>query len=260
MQNPVKMFREFLEERNLPFSPGPEAICRAVFDLHSHFTIESLAEKLPGTQTPEEIHEILEQMISAGLIRKFMLDRERVYYEHIYGHVHHDHLVCVSCGKIVEFQSPGIERLQNEMARRNDFVLLRHTLRIEGLCAKCRAKESAGKLPAVWDEGLLPDGIPLTMIENGSRVWIMSLRCEEGPSHHLLAMGFKEGQEIEVLQNNFSGPLTIRHNNTRLALGNDLAHQIFVTRKNPAAAPPLGRFRPGFPRGRGPRRGPKGRR
>lgn len=51
---------------------------------------------------------------------------------------HHDHLICTSCGKIVEFENCDIERLQEEVAKRNGFTIQTHKLELYGLCSGCR--------------------------------------------------------------------------------------------------------------------------
>ncbi|MFC1683490.1 Fur family transcriptional regulator, partial [Candidatus Zixiibacteriota bacterium] len=64
-------------------------------------------------------------------------------YEPRSGSEHHDHLICISCGAIIEFENQKIEQLQNEMALRNDFTVLRHSLKLYGYCKKCRRAEGA---------------------------------------------------------------------------------------------------------------------
>jgi Fur family ferric uptake transcriptional regulator len=56
---------------------------------------------------------------------------------------HHDHLICVSCGKIVEFEEPRIEALQDEIAARYGFDVTSHKHEMYGTCPECRAKEQA---------------------------------------------------------------------------------------------------------------------
>lgn len=51
---------------------------------------------------------------------------------------HHDHLICTSCGKIVEFQNCQIEELQEEVARKNGYTIETHKLELYGLCSNCR--------------------------------------------------------------------------------------------------------------------------
>ncbi len=51
---------------------------------------------------------------------------------------HHDHLICTSCGKIVEFQNCQIEKLQEEVATQNGFIIQTHKLELYGLCSNCQ--------------------------------------------------------------------------------------------------------------------------
>jgi Fur family ferric uptake transcriptional regulator len=53
---------------------------------------------------------------------------------------HHDHLICTSCAKIIEFEEPQIEELQEKIASRYGFELLSHKHEMYGICAECRAK------------------------------------------------------------------------------------------------------------------------
>ena len=49
---------------------------------------------------------------------------------------HHDHLICTECGRIIEFENPDIERLQEEVARRHGFRVVSHKLEIYGRCVR----------------------------------------------------------------------------------------------------------------------------
>ncbi|MEM9068345.1 MAG: Fur family transcriptional regulator [Myxococcota bacterium] len=55
---------------------------------------------------------------------------------------HHDHLICLECGKIVEFENEEIERLQDELAKGHGFKLKRHTHELYGICGACQKKLS----------------------------------------------------------------------------------------------------------------------
>ena len=56
---------------------------------------------------------------------------------------HHDHCICNSCGKIIEFENEKIEELQEAVARKFGFQLLTHKMELYGICAECRkASES----------------------------------------------------------------------------------------------------------------------
>jgi Fur family ferric uptake transcriptional regulator len=59
----------------------------------------------------------------------------------MYGHEHHDHMLCIQCGNTIEFYSEDIERLQEEICKKQDFTGTNHTLEIRGYCKKCMKKK-----------------------------------------------------------------------------------------------------------------------
>ena len=64
--------------------------------------------------------------------------KDFLYYEHVFDREHHDHLICLSCGKIIEFSNPEIEILQDNVCNRHDFTPSEHVLKISGLCKNCK--------------------------------------------------------------------------------------------------------------------------
>ena len=67
-----------------------------------------------------------------------MLALRLTRFEHKYRHAHHDHMICTECGTILEFLSPEIERLQDEIAEAYGFAIDSHRHQIFGRCQKCR--------------------------------------------------------------------------------------------------------------------------
>jgi len=57
---------------------------------------------------------------------------------------HHDHLICLDCGDIVEFEEPRIEELQDKVARKYGFELRSHKHELYGVCPGCVAKRRGG--------------------------------------------------------------------------------------------------------------------
>lgn len=73
-----------------------------------------------------------------GLLRPIDLGKGFMMYELAKNNTHHDHLYCVRCGKIIEFEDKKIENLQNKICQTKKFNPLTHTLRIAGMCSNCR--------------------------------------------------------------------------------------------------------------------------
>jgi Fur family ferric uptake transcriptional regulator len=54
---------------------------------------------------------------------------------------HHDHLICLDCGKIIEFEDPTLEALQNRIAQRHQFKISHHRMELYGRCEECHRKK-----------------------------------------------------------------------------------------------------------------------
>jgi len=83
------------------------------------------------------VYRTMKLLCAAGVASERHFDDGVTRYE--IEHEHHDHLVCVKCGKIIEFECEAIEASQNEIAARHGFRVLRHRHELYGHCADCRA-------------------------------------------------------------------------------------------------------------------------
>jgi Fur family ferric uptake transcriptional regulator len=87
------------------------------------------------------VYRILMQFADAGLLRKSNFDGDKAWFELEDGQ-HHDHLLCVKCGQVVEFFNARIEEQQQAVAKSHGFQLLEHNMVLYGLCGKCRKKQA----------------------------------------------------------------------------------------------------------------------
>ncbi len=81
------------------------------------------------------IYRVLTQFESAGLVRRHHFDDGQAKFELETGQ-HHDHLICVNCGKVIEFTDQVIEDSQNAIARENGFKITDHKMVLYGICNK----------------------------------------------------------------------------------------------------------------------------
>jgi len=75
-----------------------------------------------------------------GLINERHLGQARCYYE-MKRSPEHQHLVCQSCGQVIEFESPLILKLIAEVERKNDFSVTKVELCLEGYCHECKKEK-----------------------------------------------------------------------------------------------------------------------
>ena len=86
----------------------------------------------------------LKLLCEADIAKEVNFGDKKARYEHKFGHEHHDHLVCVECGKLIEAMEPGIEKLQKDLCKKFDFQPKEHKMEIFGICKQC--KDKGGKL------------------------------------------------------------------------------------------------------------------
>lgn len=227
MKDPEAVLSEYLSKREIAMTDEHRSVCSAVFNIHDHFTRDALCFQLKGISRTS-VEATLEQLIGAGLVREVALRGSHVFYEHTYGHPHHDHLVCVACGKIVEFSHPDIEVSQEVVVREHGFELLRHALRIEGLCPECRARKQSTDLSPAPDVPKAPE-MPLSLASHGERVIVRTIRGGGDIQRRLASMGITLGETVEVLQNHFAGPIIVRARGSRIAIGHGMSHRIYVS-------------------------------
>ena len=93
------------------------------------------------------MYRVLTQFEQAGLLKRHHFESGKAVFELNEG-THHDHLVCLQCGRVEEFYDPEIERRQNKIAKERGFVLHDHSLALYADCTKpqCphRASGAAG--------------------------------------------------------------------------------------------------------------------
>lgn len=139
-------FREFLKSKGLKLTKQRQIIFDEVFRHHGHLDAESIAGRLRGMgkrASRATVYRTLDLLSEAGLVKSIRLGSKQQSFEHVHTGEHHDHLVCNSCGMIIEFFSEELENSQDRICGEYGFCPERHTMTIFGVCAKCR-KEISG--------------------------------------------------------------------------------------------------------------------
>jgi len=132
---------EYIRSKGLKQSEQRQKILDIFLETEQHLTAEDLynivKKDIPSIGYAT-IYRTLKLLAEAGLCRELQIENGMTRYEHLYGHEHHDHLVCTGCGKLIEIYSEEIEALQEIIAKRHDFVLEKHRMELYGTCKDCR--------------------------------------------------------------------------------------------------------------------------
>ena len=144
-----RRFEEFLRQHALKLTSQRKRIFDRTFSTHEHFS----AEKLYGWLREEQgapvsratIYRTLDLLVKGGFLGALDTGQGELVYEHVLGHDHHDHMICLACGRIEEFHDERIEELQLEACRRKGFRLVSHDLRLRGYCRACSRKREQAR-------------------------------------------------------------------------------------------------------------------
>jgi Fur family ferric uptake transcriptional regulator len=140
-ESPDQILQRILDLRGQKYTAERREILNVVLTTHEHFDANSLYELLHkrGVRVSKAtVYRTLGLLREAGIIREVFHGEHGAHYEHVYGHGHHEHMLCVSCGRIIEFGSKHLEEIQEAACREHRFVALRHRLEIFGYCEVCQ--------------------------------------------------------------------------------------------------------------------------
>ena len=145
-----KTFNDYLRRNGLRATRQRMEVVEHVLSRKGHFTPEELHRELldQGAQVSRAtVYRTLAHLLSAGVLREAVNIDGEVLFEAAPGQSHHDHLVCVSCGKVIEFSSPAIESLQRRICARHHFRPIEHTLQVTGYCSQCAPDSDRTRKP-----------------------------------------------------------------------------------------------------------------
>jgi Fur family ferric uptake transcriptional regulator len=203
-----------LEEQGQELLPEDLLVADAFLGATEHVSLEELRRRICADHEDIDISFVrrtMRMLCEFGIAQQVSLD-DRVVYEHLHLQQHHDHMICVRCGKICEFENPAVEDGQLQSCHKLGFRPLMHHLEIRGLCADCVAKRPVTR--------------PLGRCFAGETVEVVQMLGGGGLCHRLMSMGLLRGSRIRVLTAN--GPMTIEVRGSRVALGRKQAMHIMV--------------------------------
>jgi len=121
---------DFLAEKGLRKTAQRDAIIEAAFSTQQHYTAE--IEKSVSRAT---VYRTLPLLVESGVLREMDFGKDQKYYDPNFNtHPQHNHLICVDCDRIVEFEDKNIETLENCITKRLGFSPASKIVRIEATC------------------------------------------------------------------------------------------------------------------------------
>ncbi len=142
MNSWMRNFKDFLSDNGYRYSRQRELVAREFFQISGHISVDDFFRKVQKIDSRigiATVYRTLSLLKESGLAQRRDFGMGEVAYERSRIE-HHDHLVCTSCGKVIEFFNSGIEKLQNKEAKTHGFELSFHKMELYGLCKTCKKK------------------------------------------------------------------------------------------------------------------------
>jgi Fur family ferric uptake transcriptional regulator len=140
----IKIFLQFLRDKGLRITSERSVILHKILSLNSHFDPETLylqIKKKGLKASRASVYRTVNLLSSCGLIQRVRKTEHGSVYENVRGKAHHDHMLCLTCGRVIEFYSEELESIQDNLCREQGFQGTSHNLEIQGYCRKCRKKK-----------------------------------------------------------------------------------------------------------------------
>jgi Fur family transcriptional regulator, ferric uptake regulator len=137
------IFHNHLKRVGLKHTEQRDTILRAFLDTREHLSTDEL-HRLVKKEDPRigftTVYRTLKLLAECGLASEVAFHDGITRYEHQYNRRNHHHMVCTECGGSVEFFSPEVGKLEQEIGRKHHYLTTRHTFQIYGVCEECRHK------------------------------------------------------------------------------------------------------------------------
>ncbi len=143
----IDQFRRFLRERSLPVTLQRELVAEVIFTAGGHLSVEDIVARLRdrgahvGTAT---VYRTLDLLTESGMIVQRDFGEGFRRFERMHGGdvQHHEHLICIKCGKVIEFTNERLEKMKTLIAEEYGFRHHHHRLEIFGTCPECQRQGS----------------------------------------------------------------------------------------------------------------------
>ncbi|MBX2844741.1 MAG: transcriptional repressor [Saprospiraceae bacterium] len=135
-----ELFSAYMEENGQRKTPERFAILEEIYSRTDHFDADTLYMDMKSKNfrvSRATVYNTLDLLVSCKLVRKHQFDSNNALYERSYGFRQHDHLICKSCGKIVEFCDPRIHGITSMVGELMNFDITDHKLILYGTCSSC---------------------------------------------------------------------------------------------------------------------------
>ena len=136
----MKLNLEIIANKGIKLTKHKLAILK-LFNNNKHLDanrINAMLREQGNSVSQATIYRVLSSFEAHNVIVRHTFNDELAVYELADPNEHHDHLICVKCNQVIEFFNCQIEKIQEQIAKSNNFIIVNHHLNLYGICFKCQ--------------------------------------------------------------------------------------------------------------------------
>ncbi|HBN45955.1 MAG TPA: Fur family transcriptional regulator [Candidatus Marinimicrobia bacterium] len=141
MSKGLNRLKKILHHEGLRFTTQREAVWREIISSDDHRDADEIymAIRKKGVSVSRAtVYRTIDVLVKNNMVRKLDVGTGPSKFEHKIDTYHHDHIICIQCGRIEEFMVDQIEDLQDKVTQEYGFKLVRHIHQLFGLCKNCQ--------------------------------------------------------------------------------------------------------------------------
>jgi len=217
-----KQFKQLFQKEGVDDFEKRFKVLDCFLKTEKHVTCRDITDLLKTDGNPMDsdfVEETMALLCRFGFAHMVQFEDGPRRYEHRHLGLHHDHMVCVKCGDILEFKDEVLEKKQAHIAAAYGFHMLQHRMEIYGICSKClKSRELM---------------MPLCRARQGETCIIKSFDGGKRAQMRLSSMGLRYGDAIEVVSSQRGGQMVVATGDSRFAICHGLAEKILVEHAPP---------------------------
>lgn len=138
----IEELKKIVKQKGLKYTEQREIVLIILMNAEDHLSAEEVYNEIKARFSESNVgiatvYRALTFLEEVNLITSITFGTDGKKYESN-AKAHHDHLICTSCGKIVEFVDDEIEKRQDRIAKKNKFKITSHSMQLYGTCTDCQ--------------------------------------------------------------------------------------------------------------------------
>lgn len=135
--------KNYLKDKGHRITPERFMVLEAIYRADGHLDADEMFLRMKNTGSRVSratVYNTLEVLVECGLVQRQQFGENQSFYERAFSYHQHDHIICQSCGKVLEFCDPRVFEIQKMVEKYYHFKIKSHALHFTGECEACEKK------------------------------------------------------------------------------------------------------------------------